>query len=118
MGQPRPHLGDARQIALGGGPDRALLAANPGQRPEWRQRVLHAGQVVLGQQQRVDLLLIGETDEGLEREVAGGEIGVHVHDAAHALERAGGRGGQREGERQEQPGGSHRRRPLARTRPS
>ena len=57
---------------------RALLARHPRQRAERRQPVLHAEQIVLGEQQRTDALLVGQPHQPLEREVAGGQVGVDV----------------------------------------
>ena len=109
-------LGHAGEVALERVADRALVPAHPHQRAERRQAVVHAQPVVLGQQQDADPLLIGQPHQPLQGEVAGGQVGVHVHDTAHALEGAGrGDGAQAQREHQGERAPSHRPRRRERT---
>src|SRR6267142_2344301 len=83
----RAGLRNARQVAVDPEVEhRALLADRAGQRSEGRQAVFDAQKVVLAEQQRPDPLLLGHRGELLEREVAGGQIGVEVEDRRQPVE--------------------------------
>jgi hypothetical protein len=84
-----------------------------GQRAEGGQAVVHAEQVVLGEQQRSDLLLLGGLGQGLEGQFAGAEVGVHVHNRRQPLQprRRPGRGP--DNKQQGQTGAADHRSPFS-----
>ena len=75
----RARLRDTRQVGVDAEVEhRALLADRSRQRPERRQAVLDAQEIVLGEQQRADPLLLGHRGELLEGEIAGRQIGMQM----------------------------------------
>ena len=119
----RARLSDALEVAID--PEiehRALVAKTTSQRPEWRQPVLDAQEVVLGEEERPDPLLLGHRGELLQREIAGGEIRMEMEHRRQPLERVRGAGdrdrhaSQGEHNDLEPRGATNHRSPLARTK--
>ena len=71
-------LRDAREVLVQAVAHRARLVRHARERAKRRQAVLHAIEIVLGQQYGAEPLPLGHVRQLLEREIAGGEIGVHV----------------------------------------